>query len=208
MKSDITNSLKVYYAKKFKDHGANSFGVDWGDEEKAEIRYNAMFNLVMNTSEEISILDVGSGYGGFYEFLTKRIDINKVNFSGIDIVEEMIDHAIKTYPKAKFLVGDVLNESFVNEKYDFIVCNGILTQKLSASDKEMEEYMISLIKKMFDLCKVGIAFNTMSDMVDFKLDGNFHYPVEKMFKLASSISRHIKIDHAYPLYEYTTYIYK
>ena len=208
MENKITNILKEYYAKKFKDNGANSFGVDWGDHAKAELRYGAMFNLFNNIPMEFSILDVGAGYGGFYQYMLERVNVEKIDFSGLDVVEEMIEHGKKTYPNAKFHTGDIMKEGFMKNKFDFVVCNGILTQKLSASDKEMEEYMALLINKMFDLCNVGIAFNVMSDVVDFKLDGNFHYPAEKMFELASSYSRHVKIDHSYPLYEYTTYIYR
>ena len=49
-------------------------------------------------------------------------------------------------PKAEFIHGDILDHSF-NRKFDYVVCNGILTQKLEATGLEMDQFATRLIRR-------------------------------------------------------------
>ena len=84
-----------------------------------------------------------------------------------------------------------------------------LTQKLETSIKEMEHFANSIIKKMFEISEIGIAFNVMSNKVNYMVD-NLYYrsPSELMEYCFDHLSRKIKIDHSYPIYEYTVYVYR
>ncbi|PIS05186.1 MAG: hypothetical protein COT81_02505 [Candidatus Buchananbacteria bacterium CG10_big_fil_rev_8_21_14_0_10_42_9] len=61
------------------------------------------------------ILDLGCGNGRLLDALTDT----KVNYTGLDISEPIIQAAKKRYPKAKFIVGDITNFS-LPKKYDVI----------------------------------------------------------------------------------------
>lgn len=206
--SKITENLKAHYARKFEKFGATSEGVDWGPEAKAELRYIAMLGVVNPEDAEsgFSMLDIGCGYGGQLEFMQKN-NYAEIEFTGIDVVPEMVTFAKDKYPGATFLEGDFL-EMQLDEKFDYVTCNGILTQKLSATNDEMKDYMQKLIAKMFAHCKKGVVFNTMSSYVDYQMDGNFHNDPSELLKLLFSHTRNVRMDHAYPLYEYSMYMYK
>ncbi len=208
MNNNISNNLKLHYEECFKKFGATSEGIDWGNDiNKLFIRYDKMLELFVNDkSVEKSLLDVGCGYAGFYEYI-KNNQIN-INYSGIDIVQEMIQHAKNKNPTIKELIYDDFLDFNFNKTYDYIICNGILTQKLETSNMDMDIYANKLIKKMYQLSNKGIAFNIMTTKVNF-FSNNLYYrnPSELMAYCMSEITNKIKIDHTY-LYEYTIYLYK
>jgi SAM-dependent methyltransferase len=207
----ITRDLKKHYSKKFEEFGATPKGVDWNRPEDVELRYDMMLNVIrpetITKNKRGSLLDVGCGYGGLYQYAKEKKQL-KINYTGIDVAENMITYAESKIPEAKFFCQDIFN--FRSDTgFDYVVCNGILTQKLTASIKDMDKYAYKLMKKMFELCKVGIAFNVMSNKVNFMVE-NLYYksPVEMLAVCQANITSKIKIDHSYPLYEYTVYLYR
>jgi SAM-dependent methyltransferase len=153
----------------------------------------------------VSLLDVGCGYGGLYEHsLDQSVQLD---YCGIDVAEEMIGHAQRSLPKARFICADALQWEPA-QPFDYVVCSGILTQKLEASIKAMDRYAQLLIKRMFSFARRGIAFNVMTTRVNFMVN-NLYYrnPTELLAWCMTEVSDRIRLDHSYPLYEYTIYLY-
>lgn len=206
--NEISKKLRSHYTKTFLEYGATSRGVDWGEKEwAANLRQLKMLEIVnIEKNGRETILDVGCGYGALADVI-KIANLN-LEYTGIDIVQEMIDEAKKRHNDFKFKVSDIFD--IQEEKYDYVVCNGILTQKLDCSTLAMNKFAQNLIKKMFDICKNGVVFNTMSSYVNFQKE-NLYYrnPSEMMAWCMSELTQHIKIDCAYKLqYEYTVYLFK
>lgn len=206
----ISEKLKAHYRETFKNNGPNAKGVDWGAEDEVNLRYDRMIRVIDHTnsaaSSDHSVLDVGCGYGGLRTYMNQN-DL-QVKYTGIDVVEEMIDCAKGLHKDCEFITGDILDIED-EECYDFVVCNGILTQKLDAGIKQTDEFAQVLIKKMFGLSKKGIAVNTMKTKVNF-MAPNLYYrnPVELLAWCMNEVTDRVILDHAYPLYEYTIYLYK
>lgn len=203
----ITRSLRDHYAARFAEFGPTPQGVDWGRTEDVELRYHQMLAVI--DSEKVSpftLLDVGCGYGGLYDYAKRRWPY--MCYIGVDAAEEMIVYAASHIPEAQFYCEDVLTWE-TEERFDYVVCNGILTQKLSASIAEMDRFAHALIKKMFSLCNRGVAFNVMTTKVNYMVE-NLYYrnPVELFAYCLTEITNKVRIDHAYPLYEYTVYLYR
>jgi SAM-dependent methyltransferase len=171
------------------------------------LRYDKMLNVIeMPPAKNPSLLDVGCGYGGLLNHLAGRG--MELDYTGIDIAENMIKWAADKFSSRRFLCGDVLTFDF-GRTFDYVVCSGILTQKLDATATDMDRYAAKLIRKMFELCRRGMAFNIMTTKVNY-FSNNLYYrnPAELLSWCLSEITRYIKIDHAYPLYEYTVYLYR
>ena len=206
----ITKTLQKHYVEKFSLHGASSEGVDWGkDETKTVLRYDKMLQVINHNysdKSKFSLLDVGCGYGGLLEYASYQH--NNLNYTGIDVAENMIEWAITNSPKGNFIYGDIMEYEF-ERKFDYVVCNGILTQKLETPGLEMDRFAHQLIHRIFSLCVIGIAFNVMTTKVNYYAN-NLYYrnPSELLAWCMSEISSAIKIDHSYPLYEYTIYLYR
>ncbi len=204
----ISKALGQHYSQKFSAHGPTSEGVDWGsDEAKAFLRYQKMLAVGDFTNRaRPSLLDIGCGYGGLTQFAASRnIDLD---YTGIDVAGNMIEWASTNSGGGEFIEGDALDYEF-ERQFDYVVCNGILTQKLEAAGLDMDRFAARLIRRMFSLCKIGVAFNVMTTKVNF-YSNNLYYrnPAELFSWCLSEITPHLRLDHSYPLFEYTVYLYR
>jgi 2-polyprenyl-3-methyl-5-hydroxy-6-metoxy-1,4-benzoquinol methylase len=212
---EISNKLRQHYEKTFDKYGATSAGVDWGtDTAKVIDRYERMLKIIdKNDHQHKSLLDVGCGYGGLLSYIESQNLL--IDYTGIDVAENMINHAMLKHKNVTFILGDIFEVNF-DKKFDYIVCNGLLTQKLDTSIRDMHNYVQQLIKKMFSLCNLGIVFNLMSTHINFFSDNlYYHNPVEMLAWCFCEITNYIKLDHSYPLnskcngaYEYTVYLFR
>ena len=149
--------------------------------------------------------DRRNALGGLLERATERgLDVDYV---GLDVCEPMIAHARLTHPEAQFRHGDFFDQP-TSERFDYLVCNGILTQKLDASIAAMEAYTRDLVTAMFARSRMGIAFNLMTTKVNFMADNLFYKSPVEMLAFALTLSPKVVIDHGYRLYEYTVYLYR
>ncbi len=215
---EVTRALRDHYAGTFERHGATAKGVDWTSEEELLFRYDKMLGVLDDSSvavpDQPSLLDVGCGWGGQ---LRRAHEVGReLKYTGIDVVEAMIEHARNAFPDAEFIHGDVFALD-APSGYDFVVCNAILTQKLDVSIPAMEEYARRLVLKMFELCRMGIAFNMMSTRVNFMVD-NLYYqsPSELLAWLLTEVTPRVRLDHGYSslgsgrgkFYDFAVYAYK
>jgi 2-polyprenyl-3-methyl-5-hydroxy-6-metoxy-1,4-benzoquinol methylase len=161
-----------------------------------------------------SLLDVGCGWGGL---LRRACSLNiPLKYTGIDVVETMVEHGRIEFKDATFLHQDVFAlES--ESSYDFVVGNGIFTQKLDVTNPEMERFTRKMMRKMFQLCRHGVAFNMMSTRVNFMVNNLFYQnPSDLLSWLLSEVSPRVCLDHGYSslvngkgkYYDFTVYIYK
>src|SRR5262249_26118174 len=136
--------MRAHYVAKFAAHGPTSQGVDWGpDASRMLLRFDKMLALAgPGHSEKASWLDVGCGYGGLLKYARERN--YEMDYCGIDVAENMIRWATANLDGGKFICGDVLDQS-LESAYDYVVCSGILTQKLTASMADMDVFAGRLI---------------------------------------------------------------
>lgn len=211
--NQITQRMKEHYESTFKQYGANFQGVDWGggDDEglkRLDLRYQKMLEVIDGVDiipDKISVLDVGCGYGGLYEYALKQE--YTLDYTGIDVCDNMIQYAADKHPECSFICKDAL-EYMSNQKYTFVICNGILTQKLGASILEMDEYARKLISKMWSMSDTGIVFNIMKSQVDFMNDALYYKSPLEIIAYCMTLTDKFKVDSSYPLYEYCVYLYK
>lgn len=209
---DISRKLGEHYAQKFAEYGATPEGVDWGpDPADHRLRLDRMLAVLelghcQGGIEEPSLLDVGCGYGSLLDLVQERG--LTLDYCGIDMCASMIEESKSRHGNSEWLVGDVLSLEGCR-RFDYVVCNGILTQKLGASIKAMDQYMQAIVTRMFDLCRIGVAFNVMTTHVNF-MAPNLYYrnPVELFGWCMSALTPRVRIDHAYPMFEYTVYLYR
>lgn len=205
----VSERLRAHYAETFRVHGASSKGVDWGERENdATLRYDNMLAVIKleHQSKVVRLLDVGCGYGGLLDRIVE-LDLH-VEYEGVDLVESMIDAARERHSSARFECKDIF-EATELRKYDYVVCNGILTQMLDVPIGSRDKFAYSLIRRMYELCIEGVAFNLMSNRVNFMVN-NLYYksPVEMLSWCMTEITSNVKLDHSYPLYEFMIYLYR
>lgn len=197
-----------HYENCLKLHGDNHLGVDWPNASDAEKRYVVMLNVIKDKQSPVTLLDFGCGTASLYQHILSH-KIANVTYSGLDASKAFYEVSKTKFPELEFLFLDVLNEPHKLREYDYIVMNGVFTEKNTMSFNEMFEYFTQLISVVFSKAKKGIAFNVMSTAVDWERDDLFHLPTDKLIHfLTKNLSRHFVIRNDYGLYEYTVYLYK
>ena len=204
----IAKYMKEHYEAAFQKFGPTSSGVDWGSkEDQLFLRYDKMLAVITDDTAPNSVLDVGCGYGGLYPYAISKGE--KITYTGIDIAKNMIEWARNNLTGVTLINDDFMEHEFPNNgMFDYVVCNGILTQKLECSNIDMEAFAKVLIKKMFSRARKGIAFNIMTTKVNYFANNLFYKnPSEILSWCIDEVSPKVVLDHSY-LYEYTVYIYK
>jgi SAM-dependent methyltransferase len=200
-----------HYESCLEKHGDNHLGVDWPKIDDVDKRYQVMLDIInfkKVNSTSFDLLDFGCGTAHLLEFIHKN-NYKNINYFGLDISKKFITVAQSKYPKNEFYCTDILESSNELPNFDFIVMNGVFTEKRELSFDEMWNYFTEMLTVIFNKCKVGIAFNVMSKNVDWERDDLFHVSHDLLTKfLCEKISRNYIIRNDYGLFEYTVYIYK
>ena len=193
----------------FDRHGDSPQGVDWPNREDALTRYRVMLDVIRQRGDErVSLLDFGCGLSHLYEYMLAR-DLNRIDYSGLDISAKFIAASRRKFPANTYYCSDVLAEDGTLPEFDYVVMNGVFTEKVTLSYEAMLEFFKNLTARVFRLARVGIAFNAMSKQVDWERDDLFHLPLDELaWFLTRQLSRDFVIRNDYGLYEYTVYLYK
>lgn len=199
-----------HYEQCFLKHGDNHLGVDWPNETDLDKRFKVAYELIRkNCANPISLLDFGCGNGLFINYLQKQQLEKNIQYTGLDLSPLFIETCRKKYPQYPFVCTDIFKNRDELPHYDYIILNGVLTEKCSLPFNDMWHYAKSLLITLFNHCKVGMAFNVMSEHVDWKRDDLFHVPFDLLAEfLQKNLSRHYVFRNDYQLYEYTTYVYR
>lgn len=201
-------SIVKHYEACLERHGDTAAGVDWPNERDAQTRYRVMLGLVREPREAASLLDFGCGAAHLYQHLLQQ-GLQHIDYAGLDVSEKFVALSRQKFPDRPFYCLDVLQEADRLPEFDYVVMNGVFTEKRALSQEEMLAYFKATILKVFAKCRHGIAFNVMSKCVDWERDDLFHLSTDTLLDfLTKHVSRHVVIRNDYGLYEYTTYVYK
>jgi len=203
-------TIANHYEKCLTKYGDSHLGVDWPNKKDAEKRYDVMLGVIgsANISRSVSLLDFGCGASHLYEYISKN-NIKNINYCGLDISQSFIDLSKKKYPHIQYYCGDIFDDDFEVPSVDFVILNGVFTEKIDLSHEEMFLFMQKIIKKVYAKTNIGIAFNVMSTCVDWEREDLFHLSFSALCDfLYKEISRNFLLRQDYGLYEYTAYVYR
>jgi len=198
-----------HYEACLAQHGDSHLGVDWPNAADAETRYRVMLELIRRPHDgQITLMDFGCGASHLYEHML-RVGFNNVHYIGVDASPRFIELSRRKFTDTAFYCCDVLADDARLPEADYVVMNGVLTERRGVQFDEMRDYMFRLLERVYPLARVGLAFNVMSQHVDWQRDDLFHVPYDLLAAfLKARLSRHFMFRADYGLYEYTTYVYR
>jgi SAM-dependent methyltransferase len=201
--------IVAHYEGCLSRHGDSHRGVDWPRAEDAELRYAVMLDLIpTNSSRPVRLLDFGCGAGHLLEFIQRR-NLPGIEYHGLDISARFLALCRSKFPSTPFICADLLQDSLDLPEFDYIVMNGVFTEKRALSQDAMWNYARELLVRTWPHARHGLAFNVMSKQVDWERHDLFHLSCDVLLAfLKAELSRHCVIRHDYGLYEYTTYVYR
>jgi len=191
-------SLSSFYNQRVEEFGHHPNAVGWRSEEQQQLRFKVLLdNLAPN---DMSVLDLGCGFGDFYSFLLSLGNAPS-KYLGVDISSKMIDLASKSFehePKVQFMKCDFFKYDFAI--FDLVVLSGALnyTQEIDKYD-----YLEIFIQKFSRHVSKVLSFNLLSDSVDYEQDHHQHFNIDKVVVVISKYFPKVRVIRNYGLYEFT-----
>ncbi len=203
------HSIVQHYETCLQQHGSGHKAVDWPNESDAQTRYKVMLEVAQNdTRDSLSLLDFGCGLGALYQFIREQEADRRINYHGLDISQLFIDRCREKYPDINWYCEDVLTSGNTTS-FDYIVLNGVFTEKRELQYSAMFDYFKQLTKTVFARTTTGMAFNVMSPDVQWSRLDLFHLSFDLLTDfLTKEVTRNFIIRNDYGLYEYTVYVYR
>jgi len=163
-----------YYSEKLSSHQSLSAEAVGWSEYLQERLFDCLIEII-DDHDHFSVLDVGCGLGHLAGHLAS-LGYCTYDYTGIDIVEEMIQKAGVLYRNQLFLKEDFLKYSFFRS-YDYTFCSGALNIITNHRFFTQEEYIAAFIARLYHLAEKGCAFNLLSSRSAdlFPDTGNFYY---------------------------------
>lgn len=196
------HDVKERYSQQFKQYGYSPKALGW-DKGKQDVRFDVLTSQYDFAGK--SILDVGCGFGDLNTTLTAKYGTN-YTYHGVDLVAEIIDEGRKrfTAPHITFSTGSFLTETY--PMYDYVIASGIFNIKM----KELAGYdFISLcMHKAFAITRDGIAFDFLSDKVDYQYEHSFHSAPAHILEMAFTLTRNVMLRNDYMPFEFAVFLCK
>lgn len=199
-----------HYESCLEQHGDTHLGVDWPKREDAERRYRVMLEVVREPegAPPVSLLDFGCGAAHLYEHM-QRTGVRGVEYAGLDLSEKFVALARSKFPSLKFYRADLLEDDQNVPAFDYVVMNGVFTEKRGLTFEEMRDYFERLTRRVWTKTERGLAFNVMSKHVDWERPDLFHLAFDVLATfLTRELTRNFVLRSDYGLYEYTAYVYR
>jgi len=144
------------YAKYLLEKTRNDYNLIAEDFSRTRWNIWSGFNIFRDFIKEgDKVLDVGCGNGRILELLKNE----KINYTGVDISEKLLEIAQKRYPQNNFLVADNLNLPFLDNNFDKVFSVAVLH---TIPSQGLRKKAISELKRV--LKPGGLLFITVWDM--------------------------------------------
>jgi hypothetical protein len=202
------NQIRSYFAGKLEQHGATPRGVDWNSTGAQETRFSQLAKVINLPENPFSLLDYGSGFGSFYDYLvSRRAAVEK--YVGFDIVEGMV---VKGREMHAGMAGvEFFSKDEDLSQCDYVVASGIFNIKLDTSQDAWTEYVIKTLTRMNELSIHGFSFNLLtkySDAEYMRPDLYYADPGLIFDVCKRKFARNVAILHDYDLYDFTVIVRK
>src|SRR5262245_29830409 len=208
---DDWSALVTHYERCFERHGATPQGVDWPNATDLAVRFHTLLGLLGGAAAEPPpvLLDLGCGPGLLLDYLSATGHLEMVEYHGIDLSPAMVTAARARWPDRDISCRDVVRDPLPEQSVDYVIMNGVLTEKQTLSHEVMAGIAKQLIVAAFTAARVGIAFNAMSHHVDWQRRELFHWAFDELSAfLRERVSRPYAFRSDYGLFEYTAFVWR
>ena len=197
------DNVAKFYTEKILTYGDSPKSLCQGKNNKADLRYASVAKHMQLNEKNISVLDVGCGFGDFFYYLQRHGWSG--TYLGIDITAEAIAIAKKKYAGVTFEVGDLYSSYPDDNKsglFDYVISISAFTLKIASASSD--NYYSRCMEKMFLLSKKAcIISGIMSSYVDYQKEMAWHADPAAWFERAMQLTRCVVLDHSFLPYEFS-----
>ncbi len=147
-------SNKLFYQKSIKEYGISAQGVHWNSKYTQYKRFEIITKLLKTDIKDSTIVDVGCGFGEYYNYLEFNNKIPKL-YIGIDCEIKMIEVSKKRFPNQLFFKQNVLYDELLIA--DYYISSGAL------NILTLEQCNI-FIERCYEKSNKGFIFNYLKNL--------------------------------------------
>lgn len=189
------------YAERIQRFGPVVQALGWRDQAQQQLRFDIMFEgLVLR--DTASILDIGCGFGDFYQYLVSQGATPR--YVGCDISPEVLNVARNRYPDVQFELRDVIEDPYPDKSFDYVCISGIFNHRLD----DNENFLRKMLSTAYRTCSRGVAANMTTDRVDYQDNHLYYFNPESVLSYCLTLTPRVALRQDYPLYEFTTFVYR
>lgn len=203
---EIGRKQATYYGRLLSIHGPGIDAVASGRMEYKWLRYEQLCDVV-GDEVEFSLHDVGFGLGHLRDYISHRFCDRVVAWSGSEVTREFVDQVLDGEPEALVAYRD-LSTAMGTDRHDYMILAGIFYHLAGTEPDEFIGFMEAMLTNCWEMCRKGLAFNVITDSVDYRRDDLFYPDFSSVIGIVRRLTRFFEIDHATPLYEYTIRMYR
>lgn len=198
--------IEKLYTNSLKKYGVSPKSVGWKNAISHQLRFRKLLTVIDENETEISINDLGCGWGGLYDYIINKTKFKISCYYGYDISKDMLNAAKKhiQFKNAHFYKSDHI---LYSADYSFV--SGNFNVKFNESNKKWLEYVKSVIINLNKKSKKGFAFNALTTYVDYKEKHLYYADPLYFFDFCKRIiSKKVSLLHDYNLWEWTIIVKK
>ena len=192
---DRTDRIRRHYAHRVIPGKAHFDILDWAGPETQVRRFEILAENVALAGR--SLLDVGCGLGDLVSFLDRRgID---VNYTGVDVVEQMIARARELHPSRRFMCANFFNNPSAlggtEEKikkfdlFNIVFCSGALNLDLGNNLEFVKTALVAM------LCRTreSLVVNMLHARVPVGEPQYFAYDPDYILSILQPLCREVRL---------------
>jgi hypothetical protein len=200
-------NIRAYFDKKLKTFGSTPQGVDWNSIEAHHTRFFQLLKVI-NDKKGFSLLDFGSGFGSFADYLLAN-GYQFDRYIGFDILESMVE-------KGRELHAGMPQIEFTSDPdhlpdVDYSIACGVFNIRLEASYQQWTDFVIQSLTKMNQISSKGFSANFLtkySDADHMRADLYYADPCYLFDYCKTHFSKNVAVLHDYNLYDFTLLVRK
>ncbi len=190
--------LERHYIPRINSRDKGHVILDWESEEAHLGRFDALLEHVDLTGQ--SILDVGCGIGDLLGYLKDRGIA--AEYTGVDILPEMVEEARRRHPSGTFISGDLLEEIRLDEgSFDIVYSSGMFNLKVGDNQRFLEQWL----EEFFRLARKQVIFNLLDPGHPIQRDIYYYFDPQEVRQIVLHHTPHVDIAYDYVPKDYTVF---
>ena len=157
MFQNIDSKIAAIYNQRFLKLGPSPEASMWFSKKRQFTRFDIIFNEIklLNMNNKRSIIDIGCGYGAFFEFLSERGADDIWSYYGYDVSNEVIKFCNEHYSReAAFYTG-----SIPTFRAEFIIMSGTYNFFPTKDYNSWKHYFFRSLKTLWPKTTCAMIFN-------------------------------------------------
>ena len=173
MFQSIDSKIAEIYNQRFLKLGPSPEASMWFSQKRQFARFDIILNEIklLNKNNKRSIIDIGCGYGAFFEFLSERGADDIWSYYGYDVSNEVIKFCKEKYSQgAVFYTGSI--PTFTAE---FIIMSGTYNFFPMKDYNSWRLYFFRSLKALWSKTTCAMIFNLQTSDKEKITDGGIVY---------------------------------